>query len=219
MAADDSKLSICSEANQLLGGKALTALTGAEIPPAARFSNAVYDDVRDSAIGMYPWSFSFTRVRLSQLSSLDAVSINSALHPIALSTGSRVFTLPSNRINNVWAVFNTTDKDACPIAEGWTVFGDYLISDYKTIIIEYQYRTPEAYMPPFFVQLLKYMMAWNIAEAVTDQLDKAKYYKRIAVGTEGENMRGGFFRLAAFMDSQNRQTKYVSDDSLLRVRL
>ena len=65
---------------------------------------------------------------------------------------------------------------------------------------------------------MKYMMAWNIAETVTDQITKADYFKTQAVGTPSENMRGGFFRVATSIDSQNRQTEAIEDYSLISVR-
>ena len=70
---------------------------------------------------------------------------------------------------------------------------------------------------PYFVQL-KYMMAWNIAETVTDQITKADYFRGIAMGTPSENMRGGFSRVATSIDSQNRQTEAIEDFSLISVR-
>ena len=73
-------------------------------------------------------------------------------------------------------------------------------------------------MPTYFVQLLKYQVAWNIAETVTDQITKAEYFKNIAVGSPSENMRGGFFRVAATTDSQNRQIEAIEDYSLISVR-
>jgi hypothetical protein len=37
------------------------------------------------------------------------------------------------------------------------------------VYIDYQYQTPEFAMPQYFVQLLKYMVAWHIAEPITEQ--------------------------------------------------
>ena len=65
---------------------------------------------------------------------------------------------------------------------------------------------------------MKYMMAFNIAETVTDQITKADYFRNIAVGSPSENMRGGFFRVATSIDSQSRQTEAIADYSLIAVR-
>ena len=73
-------------------------------------------------------------------------------------------------------------------------------------------------MPTYFIQLLKYMLAFNIAETVTDQITKSDYFRGLAIGSPSENMRGGFFRAAASIDGQNKQIEAIEDYSLISVR-
>jgi hypothetical protein len=73
-------------------------------------------------------------------------------------------------------------------------------------------------MPQYFVQLLKYMMAWHLAMPITEQTDKAQYWQRVATGDISENGRGGFFRTAMQIDGQNNPVRVIEDFSLIAVR-
>ena len=204
MASGDTKLSICSDALITLGAKPLSSFS--EGTDAAQICDRLYDDIRDSTIGMHPWTFSFKK---TQLARTTTTPVNEFKYE---------YQLPGDRLNNVRAVFTSGTSGARPIQYGWEVMGDKLLSSEEEIYVDYQYPTPEAELPTYFIQLLKYMMAWNIAETVTDQITKADYFKTQAVGTPSENMRGGFFRVATSIDSQNRQTEAIEDYSLISVR-
>ena len=204
MASGDTKLSICSDALIMLGAKPLSSFS--EGTDAAQICDRLYDDIRDSTIGMHPWTFSFKK---TQLARTTTTPVNEFKYE---------YQLPGDRLNNVRAVFTSGTSGARPTQYGWEVMGDKLLSSEEEIYVDYQYPTPEAELPTYFIQLLKYMMAWNIAETVTDQITKADYFKTQAVGTPSENMRGGFFRVATSIDSQNRQTEAIEDYSLISVR-
>ena len=204
MASGDTKLSICSDSLIMLGAKPLSSFS--EGTDAAQICDRLYDDIRDSTLGMYPWTFSYKKTTLAR-------TINTPLNEFLYE-----YQLPGDRLNNVRAVFNAATSAAKSIAYGWEIQGDKLLSSETEIHVDYQYATPEGEMPTYFVQLLKYQVAWNIAETVTDQITKAEYFKNIAVGSPSENMRGGFFRVAATTDSQNRQIEAIEDYSLISVR-
>ncbi len=61
-------------------------------------------------------------------------------------------------------------------------------------------------------------MAWHLAEVITDQTTKSDYWKQIALGTVAENMRGGFFRQAASIDSGGQTPSVVGDYLLTDIR-
>jgi hypothetical protein len=73
-------------------------------------------------------------------------------------------------------------------------------------------------MPQYFVQLLKYMVAWHIAETITEQQDKATKWQRVATGDISENGRGGYMRTAMQIDGQNNPVRIIEDYSLIAVR-
>ena len=88
----------------------------------------------------------------------------------------------------------------------------------EIIYVDYQYAPGESLIPSYFVQLLKYAMAAEIAETVTDQITKAQYYEQKAFGSPAENRRGGYFRVAANIDGSNNSLEAFQDFSLIEVR-
>lgn len=204
MASGDTKLSICSDALIMLGASPLSSFS--EGTDSAQITDRLYDDIRDSTLGMYPWSFSFKK---TQLNRTNNTPVNEFKYE---------YQLPGDRINNVRAVFISGSSGARPVQYGWEILGDKLLSSQEQIFVDYQYPTPEGEMPTYFVQLLKYMLAFNIAETVTDQITKSDYFRGLAIGSPSENMRGGFFRAAASIDGQNKQIEAIEDYSLISVR-
>jgi hypothetical protein len=78
----------------------------------------------------------------------------------------------------------------------WEIIGDKLMTNEEEVYIDYPYQTPEFSMPKYFVQLMKYMMAWHLAYPITEQTEKTQYWQSVAVGSLAENGRGGYFRQA-----------------------
>jgi hypothetical protein len=105
-----------------------------------------------------------------------------------------------------------------PIDKDWEIQGDQLLTNLTAVFIDYQYSVPEYAMPQYFVQLLKYQMAWHIAEAITEQQDKSLRWQRVALGDPAENMRGGYFRQACQMDAQGNPSRVIEDYTLVAVR-
>jgi len=93
-----------------------------------------------------------------------------------------------------------------------------LLTNQESVYIDYQFAVTEDLMPSYFIQLLKYMMAWHLAGPITDQESKLQYWQTVAVGTPGENNRGGYFRTASVIDGQGNTTPAFEDFTLLAVR-
>jgi hypothetical protein len=96
--------------------------------------------------------------------------------------------------------------------------GNKLLTDYESVYIDYQYAVPEFDMPQYFVQLLKYMLAWHMALPITDQTEKAQYWQSVATGSPAENGRGGYMRVAMNIDGAGQPTNAINDFSLIAVR-
>jgi hypothetical protein len=111
-----------------------------------------------------------------------------------------------------------SSSQGSPIQKDWEIQGDVLLTNLPSVFIDYQYSTPEYAMPQYFVQLLKYQVAWHIAETVTEQQDKANKWQRVATGDISENGRGGYFRTATQIDGQNNPVSVIEDYSLIAVR-
>jgi len=204
MASGDTKLSICSDALIMLGASPLSSFS--EGTDAAQICDRLYDDLKDSLIASYPWSWSFKKSQLARLSEEPA------------SEWKYFYQLPGDRLAGVRAVFSSSSPGMRPIQRGWEILGDKLMTSEEQIWADYQFAPGEAALPTYFVQLLKYAMAAEIAETVTDQITKAEYFERKAFGSPSENRRGGYFRVASNIDGSSKAIERMEDYSLIAVR-
>jgi hypothetical protein len=203
MAAGDSGLSICSDALLMLGANAISSFN--EGTDSANISDRLYSDIRDQALLIYPWSFSFKKVKLSRLITTPTTEYKYE------------YQLPGDRLGPPRSVFTSASPGQRPSKE-YRIFQDKLLTDYEEVWIDYQYSVGEYEMPVYFVQLLKYMMAWHLAYPITDQDSKAQYWQGVAVGAPSENGRGGYMRTAIQMDGQGQPNNYIDDFALIAVR-
>ena len=203
MAAGDSALSICSDALLMLGANAISSFN--EGTDAANISDRLYPDLKNQALLVYPWSFSFKKVKLSRLITTPTTEYRYE------------YQLPGDRLGPPRAIFTSSSPGQRPSKE-YRIFQDKLLTDYEEVWIDYQYAVQEFEMPVYFVQLLKYMMAWHLAYPITDQDSKAQYWQGVAVGSPSENGRGGYMRTAIQMDGQGQPTNYIDDFALIAVR-
>lgn len=203
MAAGDTAVSICSDALILLGAKPISSFNDGT--DESNTADRLYPDVRDSVLSMHPWSFAYKKVKLARLVTTP------------VSEWKYEYQLPGDRLGNPRAVFETSNLYARPVKE-WEIQGDKLITNYEEVYIDYPYQTPEFAMPQYFVQLLKYAMAWHLAQPVTEQEAKAQYWQGVAFGGPSENGRGGFFRQAANIDGQGQPPQVIEDYALVAAR-
>lgn len=203
MAAGDTGISICSDALLLIGAKAISSFNDGT--DESSVCDRLYPDIRDSTLMMYPWTFSMKKEQLAQL----------------LTTPTSIwryqYQLPGDRLASPRLVVQSSAQGS-PIQKDWEIQGDVLLTNLPSVFIDYQYSVPEYAMPKYFVQLLKYQVAWHIAETVTEQQDKATKWQRVATGDISENGRGGYFRTATQIDGQNNPVPVIEDYSLIAVR-
>jgi hypothetical protein len=203
MAAGDTGVSICSDALLLIGAKAISSFNDGT--DESSVCDRLYPDIRDSTLVMYPWSFGMKKVQLAQL----------------ITTPTTVwryeYQLPGDKLANPRAVYNSANSGS-PVQKDWEIRGDKLLTNLTSVFIDYQFSVPEFAMPQYFVQLLKYMVAWHIAETITEQQDKSARWQRVATGDPSENGRGGYMRQAMQIDGQNNPMRIIEDYSLIAVR-
>jgi len=206
MAINDTDVSICSHALTLLGENTISSFGDGSTQ--AGICEALYPDVRAMMLSMYAWSFSIKKGDLAQ----------SATAPI--NEWTYAYPMPSDSLTGVpRAVFVSSAVGAHPVVGGWELYQKEIQTDFSTITIDYQAIPLEAEMPSYFVQLLKYAMAWHLAEPVTDQITKAQHWERIAIGIPSEAGRGGAFRQAATVDGQGSSTQFISDFPIIDARM
>jgi hypothetical protein len=204
MASGDTKLSICSDALIMLGASPLSSFS--EGTDAAQICDRLYDDLKDSIIASYTWSWSFKKVQLARLTSTP------------VTEWKYEYALPGDALAGVRAVFNSDSPGVRPITQGWEVMDSKLQTSEENVWVDYQYSPSEAVLPTYFVQLMKYAMAAEIAEMVTDQLTKADYFERKAFGAPSDNRRGGYMRVAMNIDGASKSIEKIEDYSLIAVR-
>jgi len=203
MAAGDTSLTVCSDSLLLLGARPISSFN--EGTDEANICDRIYPHVKKSTLQAYPWSFSFKKVQLAR-------TINTPVNEYKYE-----YTLPSDRLGAIRRAYVSTSVGARPFSN-WTIQGDKLLTSEESIVVDYQYLPGEDEMPAYFIQLLNYMMAWHIADAITDQTTKSQYWQGIAVGSPSENNRGGYFRTAMVIDGQGNTTQAFEDYSLINVR-
>ena len=203
MAAGDTGVSICSDALILLGAKPISSFNDGT--DEANAADRLYPDVRNSALMMYPWSFAYKKVKLSRLVTTP------------VSEWEYEYQLPGDRLGNPRAVFKSNNASERPVKE-WEIIADKLMTNEEEVYIDYPYQTPEFAMPSYFVQLLKYMMAWHLSYPITEQQDKTVYWQSVAIGAPAENGRGGYFRQAMSMDAQGQPNQVIEDYALSAIR-
>ena len=74
MAAGDTSLSICSDALVMLGAKPISSFD--EGTDEASISDRLYGDIKNQALMLYPWSFSFKKLQLLGWLQPQSMNIN-----------------------------------------------------------------------------------------------------------------------------------------------
>lgn len=203
MAAGDTALTVCSDSLLLLGARPISSFN--EGTDAANLCDRLYPGIKKSTLQGYHWGFSYKKAQLAR-------TINTPVNQYKYE-----YVLPSDRLGSITRVYNSTSVGAGTVTD-WEIQGDKLLTNYEQVVVNYQFLVDESAMPAYFIQLLKYMMAWHLSEPITDQVAKTQYWQSIAVGSPSENNRGGYFRTAAGIDGQGNPTQAFEDFSLIDVR-
>lgn len=204
MAVGDTDISICSDALILLGSTTISSFSeGTDLASAC---SRLYPDLRDTLISRYPWSWSLKKVQLARLATAP------------LNEWKYAYQLPGSILTGVIALFSSGSASANSLNYGWELYDDQVYTNLETVYIDYQTTIAESDLPVYFVRMLRTALAGELAIPVTDQTQKADYFRAMAVGTPGESGRGGLFREAANIDSRGQINKVVQDYSLIAVR-
>lgn len=203
MAAGDTSLTVCSDALLLLGARPITSFN--EGTDSANICDRIYPHVKRSTLQAYPWSFTFKKVQLAR-------TTNTPVNQYKYE-----YVLPSDRLGAIRRAYTSLSVGVGTFND-WVIQGDKLLTNEEKVVIDYQFLPDESAMPAYFIQLLNYMMAWHIADALTDQLAKTQYWQSVAVGAASENNRGGYFRTAMVIDGQGNTTQAFEDYSLIEAR-
>lgn len=203
MAAGDTKLSISSDALIMLGAAPLSSFSDGT--DEAQVADRLYDDVRDTLIMQYPYSWTIKKTKLSRLA--DA-PINEWKYKYAL---------PGDILGNPKALFINGGSGGRP-ARDFEIYSGGLYTNYEQVWIDYQFLPEPAIFPQYFTRLLKTALAAEFAEPITDQITKADYFHNRAYGAPTDNMRGGLVRVAINIDGADRPPQMIEEFALTDVR-
>ena len=84
MASGDTALSICSDACVMLGAKPISSFN--EGTDEASIADRLYADIRNQALMLYPWSFSFKKTSIAQLVETDQARPERYMTPTLLAS-------------------------------------------------------------------------------------------------------------------------------------
>ena len=203
MASGDTKLSICSDALIMLGASPLSSFSDGT--DEAQVADRLYDDVRDTLLMQYPYSWTLKKVQLAQL--LDT----------PINEWKYKYQLPGDRLGLPKAVFPTSAISERSVRD-YEIYAGGLYTNLETVYIDYQYRPDPTDFPPYFVRLLKTALAAEFAEPITDQLTKADYYHQKAYGAPSDNMRGGLVRVAINIDGIDKPAQSIQEFPISDIR-
>jgi len=203
MAAGDTKLSICSDALIMLGAAPLSSFSDGT--DEAQVADRLYDDVRDTLLMQYPYSWTLRKKKLARLASGP---INEWRYK---------YQMPGDMLGNPKAVFGTDAVGAVPTRD-FEIYNLGLYTNLENVWIDYQYLPEESGFPPYFVRLLKTALAAEFAEPITDQITKADYFFGKAYGTPSENMRGGLVRVSINIDGADRPPQSIQEFPISDIR-
>lgn len=203
MAAGDTKLTICSDALIMLGANPLSSFS--EGTDEAQVADRLYDDIRDTLLMSYQYSWTLKKVQLAR--SVDAPQ----------NEWKYIYPLPGDILGNPMAVFETSAVGAMTRRD-FEIYSAGLYTNLETVWIDYQFRPEPSAFPPYFVNLLKHALAAAFAEPITDQITKGDYYHRLAYGVLSENMRGGLMRVSMNIDGRDRPPQNIQEFPLTDIR-
>ena len=116
-------------------------------------------------LSLYPWSFALVKEKLNKST---ATPVNEWTY-LYLYQATSVSGTPLQ-------VYNSSSTRVLPIQSyelGYTSSGPAIFTNEEKFTCDYiSSVVTEGLMPSYFVQLLVYMLAWHLAEPVTDQITK-----------------------------------------------
>lgn len=197
-------IEVCSNALIRLGAQPIQSFTeGTDIATAC---SAIYNMKKEFMLASYPWRFT---KKFTQLSRLVAA-------PTAQWTYQ--YSLPADRISaGLPAVFTSSTVGSYPIIN-YTIVGNKLMSDEPEIWVEYQANVDESVWPPYFVELMTFVMMDELCTNVTDNTGLKQTIQANTYGIPSEYGVGGLYGRAMSLDSRDNPTLQMYNNSLLEAR-
>lgn len=200
-------IDICSRALTRLGDQAISSF---EESDNAIVCGQNYETIKLNILSRHPWRITMAKKKLQQ-DATDPINEWSYSHQV-----------PNDGLEasgSIRAIFtsNNNRNRLRPLVD-YEVFGKFVYSHHIELWADYQKDVIEQDLPPYLVELLIFAVAAEVAEAVTDQTSKVQVWTIKAYGSPSEGMRGGQYRIAAVLDSQQQPPQLIEDFELTDVR-
>lgn len=176
--------------------------------PAGQAADLAYESTVDACLGCYPWSFAKKTVPLARL---DETPVNG--YPF-------VFQMPSERLSLPLKLLRDPRDPDTPY-KSWTVEGGQVFADDEPLWGVFVFRVDPEDWPPVFVQAVIYALAAALVVPISGNPgDNAEAMRRLAFGTQAENMRGGWLGQAMQADARNQPSRVLglNDNPLASLR-
>lgn len=197
----DSKEDVASQALARLGEPAISSFE--EDSETAEKVKQLYEPTVLQLLSSYNWRFATKRAELPE----DAAAV-------PINEWERAFLLPAlrtERVGQPLSVFNSKSISAPNVFE-YERQGRWILTNYKTCVIEYIWRVPENLWPGYFHTLAIEALAATLALPVTETATKEEFHRNVAYGTPGQNGHGGLFAVATQADTTGQPTESLLDD-------
>lgn len=196
MAVTLTDIKICNKAMIRLGVKPFTAFDDGSDPGGV--CGETYPELLDAILGMTDWRFATGKRQLNRLTATPNSQYKYA------------FQFPSDAIQGPSKVFTSASVGA-PAFKDWEIFEDKLYTNVEQIFINYRFRPSESKFRPYFTELIVLALAAATAPSLTDKSSLAEEYNARAWGPPSDNMRGGWYAVAAQLNEQE------SDETVLEL--
>ena len=198
-----SDVDVTSQALACLGLDPIQSMT--EESDRAETANTLYEDFIQNLITSHPWRFAMVKKRLGRQTAAPT------------NEWKFQFTLPPERIGDVWAVFDSSAVGVRP-AKSFEIFSGLLFADYESVWVDIRTRKDEVEWPPYFTILAVWGLASLLAEPLTDDTSKMKVWDEKAFGTAADQGQGGQLRHCRTLNAFMQPPEPIDDFALIDAR-
>ena len=202
----NSDIDIASQAFTLLGADAISSFNDGS--NESDIGTQLYSDYVKNLLCSYPWTFATKKARLNQ----------ETTPPVNEYTYSHI--LPAEALL-VWTVFDSSQVGASPIRDYDIYAGEgtrRIYSNYADLWADYTVYTSEANWLPYFTQFAVNALAAHFAMPLTQNIQLADYYDKIAFGGVSSNRKGGLYGMATATDSKQKRNETIISSPFTEAR-
>ena len=186
-----SSLQICQQALVVIGAQPLTSFDDGTTESIA--CSNLYENTARDELSQYRWRFASNQVQLSRL-----VDVPSAKWDAAYQLPPECLAITTVYVNDIPIDFDRYEDN---------VFCNAEVSD--VVILEGTFRIDEQYWPPYFVQMMVYRIASQLAHSIVAQTDTSQMLDQMAVRHS---------RFARNRDAQGRTAPKIDTSRLINTR-